>query len=126
MTTFTAPVLVVEDEYDSQQMVSKILQHQGMEVYVAHNGRECMDMVLQVRPFVVITDLSMPGMDGWETLEALRSNPQTAHIPVIAMTAYHSVAVAADAQRAGFDAYFSKPLDLPSFVACIHDLADGR
>ena len=126
MTTFTAPVLVVEDEYDSQQMVSKILQHQGMEVYVAHNGRECMDMVLQVRPFVVITDLSMPGMDGWETLEALRLNPQTSHLPVIAMTAYHSVAVAADAQRAGFDAYFSKPLDLPSFVACIRDLADGN
>ena len=126
MNAFNAPVLVVEDEYDSQQMVSKILQHQGLEVFVAHNGTECLEIVGRVRPFLVITDLSMPDMDGWETLEALRTNPQTAHIPVIAMTAYHSVAVAADAQRAGFDAYFSKPLDLPSFIACVHDLAEGR
>ncbi len=58
----------------------------------------------------------MPEMDGWETLEQIRSNPETANLPVIAVTAYHSVDVAHDAMKAGFNAYFAKPLSPQHFV----------
>jgi CheY-like chemotaxis protein len=115
-------VMIVEDEYDSVQMVSKIVSHSGAQVYVARNGRECLEQVGSVDPTVIIMDLAMPEMDGWETLVELRSNPHTAHIPVVAMTAYHSDNVAEDAQRVGFDAYFPKPLSPMNFVNSLSSL----
>jgi CheY-like chemotaxis protein len=109
-------VLIVEDEDDSLQMVSKILRYHGVRTHSARNGRECIDTLKRIEPTLVIMDLAMPEMDGWETLLEMRANPDTAHIPVVAITAYHSANVAQDAMQAGFDAYFSKPLDALSFV----------
>ena len=83
-------VLLVEDDHDSVQMVTKILSHSGAKVEVAHNGRECLENVEAVNPTLIVMDLAMPEMDGWETLVELRANPSTAHIPVVAITAYHS------------------------------------
>lgn len=109
-------VLVVEDEYDSIQMVSKILQHHGAEVHVAHNGHECLAMLNHLHPTLVIMDLALPEMDGWQALQQIRARDDIAHIPVVAITAYHSVNVAEDAANAGFDAYFPKPLDTGALV----------
>jgi CheY-like chemotaxis protein len=109
-------VFLVEDEFDSVQMVSKILSHAGAQIFVARNGRECLEQVHSIDPTVIIMDLAMPEMDGWETLVELRANPNTAHIPVIAITAYHSDSVQEDAQRVGFDGYFPKPLSPTNFV----------
>jgi CheY-like chemotaxis protein len=109
-------VLVVEDEYDSLQVVLQVLQHHGIRVHSAHDGQECLNVVETIHPTLIITDLAMPKLDGWQTLAKLRSNPSTAHIPVLAMTAYHSVSVAEDALEAGFDAYFPKPIDPATFV----------
>lgn len=109
-------ILVVEDEDDSVQVVSKILKYHGIEVVITRNGRECIEMLQHIEPSVVVMDLAMPEMDGWETLVAMRSNPSTAHIPVVAVTAYHSAKVAFDAIGAGFNAYFPKPLDPEHFV----------
>jgi CheY-like chemotaxis protein len=116
MTDTSWRIVVVEDEYDSAQMVSKILNYHGIEVHVARNGAECLALLNDVVPTIVVTDLAMPDMDGWETLAAIRANPQTSHIPVVAITAYHSVDVAEEAMGAGFDAYFSKPINPRSFV----------
>lgn len=109
-------VLVVEDDHDSIQMVSKMLTHHGAHVHTAHNGRECLEAVDDVNPTLIVMDLNMPEMDGWETLVELRANPSTAHIPVVAITAYHSGNVQEEAARVGFDAYFPKPLSAKSFV----------
>ena len=123
MTPYTTwHVLVVEDEYDSLQMVSKILSYHGITVVVAKNGRECLERLEEFEPTIIITDLAMPGMDGWQTLAAIRANPATQHIPVVAMTAYGSVDVAEDAQKAGFDAYFPKPVDPRSFVQSLANI----
>ena len=103
-------VLVVEDEYDSIQMVSKILHYHGIEVQVARNGQECLAFLGQFEPTLILTDLAMPTMDGWQTLKAIQSDPKTSHIPVIAVTAYHSLDVAREAAEAGFLACFSKPV----------------
>jgi CheY-like chemotaxis protein len=116
MNNDTWRILVVEDEFDSAQMVSKILSFHGIEVNIAHNGSECLELLNHLEPTMVITDLAMPDMDGWETLAAIRSNPKTQHIPVVAITAYHSVDVAEEALDAGFDAYFSKPINPRTFV----------
>jgi two-component system chemotaxis sensor kinase CheA len=63
-------ILVVEDEFDSIQMVSKILQHYGAEVHIAHNGFECLDILETLQPTLVIMDLALPEMDGWENTQA--------------------------------------------------------
>lgn len=109
-------ILVVEDEFDSLQVVSRILQHHGVHVSVARNGHECLELMPELMPTLVIMDLALPEMDGWETLAKIRATPAIAHIPVVAITAYHSVNVAEDARRAGFNAYFPKPLETTSFV----------
>lgn len=109
-------ILVVEDEFDSIQMVSKILRHHGAEIHVARNGHECLKQLQHTIPTCIIMDLALPEMDGWETLEKIRAIPSIANLPVVAITAYHSVNVEEDAHDAGFDAYFSKPLDINSIV----------
>jgi CheY-like chemotaxis protein len=115
-------VLVVEDEFDSIQMVSKILNHYGVEVHIAHNGTECLQFLESLNPTFIIMDLALPEMDGWETLDKIRQNPETRAIPVAAITAYHSVNVAEDARAAGFDAYFPKPLSTTSIIDKLSEL----
>lgn len=114
--------LVVEDEPDSAQMVAHILEHFGYQVSVARNGRHCLHLLQDIHPDIVIMDLSMPELDGWRTLSEMRTDPITAPIPVIAMTAYHSVNVAQDAHRVGFDSYLSKPFDPKLLVSEIERL----
>ncbi|NJL58219.1 response regulator [bacterium] len=115
-------VIVVEDTYDDQQVVSRLLSHYGVEVHIAQNGNECIALLDHVTPTLIITDLAMPQRDGWQTLIAVRSNPATAHIPVVAVTAYHATNVAENAVMAGFDAYFPKPLNPQTFVERLQSL----
>jgi CheY-like chemotaxis protein len=109
-------VLVVEDTEDDIQVISQLLRHHNIQVSVARNGVECIKLLEHIEPTIVITDLSMPEMDGWSTLVAMRSNPMTAHIPVIAMTAYHSSEVGRRAIQDGFDGYFPKPVHPVTFI----------
>jgi CheY-like chemotaxis protein len=113
----TWQVIVVEDMYDDQQVVSRILAHYGAKVHIAPDGNACLDLLKTIDPTVIVTDLAMPHRDGWQTLVAIRSNVATAHIPVVAVTAYHSADVAQDALKAGFDGYIPKPLDPAHFIA---------
>jgi two-component system, cell cycle response regulator DivK len=117
-------ILLVEDEYDSTQMVSEILNFHGIEVKVARNGVECMEVLNALTPTLIIMDLAMPEMDGWETLTEIRNNPRTTHIPVVATTAYHSPNVEDNTQKAGFDGYFPKPVNPMSFVADLRRIVD--
>jgi CheY-like chemotaxis protein len=109
-------VIVVEDTYDDIELASAILSYFGVQVHVAHNGVECLNLLNSVTPTCIITDLAMPEMDGWEMLNQLRENSRTRHIPVVAVTAYDSANVGDDAQEAGFDAYFAKPLSARNFM----------
>lgn len=117
-------VLVVEDEYDSIQMVSKILRHHGVDVHIAHDGHECLAFLHEHTPTLIIMDLALPEMDGWETLVKIRGDEKIAHIPIAAITAYHSVNVEEDAHDAGFDAYFPKPLNPNTIVEHLSELLD--
>ncbi len=115
-------IVVMEDEYDSLRMVSKILSFHGIRYSAARDGREGLQLLAQTEPTCVITDLAMPEVDGWAVLEQIRANPKTRHIPVVAVTAYHSSDVERDAEQAGFDAYFAKPVNVKTFVNRLEQL----
>jgi CheY-like chemotaxis protein len=109
-------VLIVEDVEDDVQVVSQVLEHHGIMTSVARDGNQCLEMVQHMEPTLVIMDLAMPVKDGWDTLFELRANPLTAHIPVVAITAYHSAEVAQKTIEAGFDAYYPKPINPATII----------
>lgn len=109
-------ILVVEDEFDSIQLLSKILLHHGANVRIARSGRECLVVLEEHIPHLILMDLALPDIDGWQALKKIRENPDTMAIPVVAMTAYHSVNVEDDVHHAGFDGYFPKPLDTAKII----------
>jgi CheY-like chemotaxis protein len=109
-------VLVVEDEADMAAIVSKVLNFNRVAFVVAKNGVECLAAIPQFEPNVVLMDLRMPQMDGWETLSAIRANPHTAYLKVVALTAFGSDLVYNEVQRVGFDGYMDKPINAKTFL----------
>lgn len=109
-------VVVIDDEPDSLEVARYILDYYGANVHTATNGKEGIDLVEDVRPRFVISDLSMPEMDGWEFLQALQEKVEVNNIPVIALTAH---AMKGDRERAisaGFHNYLTKPLTANTFM----------
>jgi CheY-like chemotaxis protein len=109
-------IVVIDDEPDSLEVARYILDFYGANVHTATNGQEGIAMVEQVRPRFVISDLSMPYMDGWEFLTALKSAAHIQNVPVIALTAH---AMRGDRERAiaaGFHNYLTKPLTANTFM----------
>ncbi|NOG51485.1 MAG: response regulator [Chloroflexi bacterium] len=94
--------LVVEDDPDGQDLVARLLRHQRMEFDVAASGEDALHYLNSGADYAVaIIDLALPGIDGWGVLEHIRSNPQTADMPCVAVTAYHSTGAGRDRHRAG-------------------------
>lgn len=104
-------MLVVEDEYDGQQVVSQILRYMGIQADVAATAEEALDLMSQQGYTAAIIDLALPGMSGMDLIAQIRSNADTASMPCIMVTAYHTSQVKKQALEAGFDAYFPKPID---------------
>lgn len=111
-----AKVLIVEDDQDSMDVVLDILKYHNVESYGVYTAEEALTFLEKTIPTLAIVDLALPQMDGWGLLRTMRDNPATADIPIVAITAYHSVRVAHNAVRAGFNAYFAKPIEVDSFV----------
>lgn len=110
-------VLVVEDDADARDIFCTILLHHGFRVEEARNGREVLRLARELRPAVVLMDLTMPTVDGWTALRQLREDRSTATIPVVALTAHTMVGDEARTKDAGFDGYLSKPLSPGLVVA---------
>jgi CheY-like chemotaxis protein len=109
-------VLVIEDEDDSMEFVQGLLEHHGIESTGVSTGEEALEALKTLRPTLIIVDLALPGVDGWELLKRFKANPVLRDIPRVAITAYHTAELAEQAIEAGFHAYFAKPLDATSFV----------
>jgi CheY-like chemotaxis protein len=105
----TAPltVLVVDDDRDSREMYRHYLSHVGCVVRTARNGRRAIEKVAQRPPDVIVMDLAMPELDGWAASRQLKSAPETAHIPIIALSAVQMAR--AGARAAGCDGFLAKP-----------------
>lgn len=106
-------LLVVEDDPDGQEMITTMLQHLRFTVETADNAEQAAQMLFgsKHRYDAIIIDLALPGKDGWELLVEIIENPGTANIPCIAVTAHHTSKLREDTIRAGFVAYFPKPID---------------
>ena len=95
-------VLIADDEPDSLEVATRILRYYGANVTTAGNGQEALDLVVKAAPRFIISDLSMPVVDGWGLLYELKQNPDTADIPVIALTAHSMTGDRQRAVEAGF------------------------
>lgn len=106
-------ILMVEDDLDSQEMIATMLQHMNFEVATADNAEEAAELLFDDGESydVIVIDLALPGKDGWELLAEILENPDTEQLPCIAVTAFHQSKLREDALRAGFTAYFPKPID---------------
>ncbi len=110
-------VLYVEDNDDNVFMLSRRLQRRGFEVLIASDGESGIDMARRDRPELILMDLGLPGIDGWETTRRLKADESTASIPVIALTAHAMEADRESALIAGCDDFDTKPVDLDRLLA---------
>lgn len=124
-------ILVLDDEPDSLEVILRVLTFYGARVHTASSGSEGLAILKKIVPTFIITDLSMPDMDGWEFLHTVQNNPMTARIPVFALTAHAMAGDRDRAIRAGFNYYLTKPLkpgrflkDLGAAFAANPEIAD--
>jgi len=118
-------ILLVEDNEMNRDMLSRRLQKRGYEVLIAVDGQHGVAMAQSESPDLILMDMSLPIIDGWEATRALKAGPETKHIPVIALTA-HAMSTDRDkAIEAGCDDYDTKPIELPRLLGKMEALIGG-
>jgi two-component system cell cycle response regulator DivK len=109
-------ILLIEDNPDNMDLVSFLLTREGHSILKAFNGIQGLDLAKQAMPDLIILDLAMPEMDGWQTAKLLKQDPHTKDIPIIALTAYTLPGDKQQALDSGCDGYLSKPLHVANFA----------
>jgi CheY-like chemotaxis protein len=112
-------VLVVDDEPDNLEVASRLLMLFGAKVYTAQDGDAGLEILKDIKPTLILSDLSMPKKDGWELLRIIREQNKLKDVPVIALTAHAMAGDKERALKAGFDDYITKPLKVENFFADI-------
>jgi two-component system cell cycle response regulator DivK len=102
-------VLVVEDYQDAREMYAAYLQFSGYRVAEAANGVEALEKTRELMPDIILMDLALPKMDGWEATRRLKADERTKHIPIVALTGHALAGHAEGARQAGCDAFVTKP-----------------
>ena len=118
-------VLLVEDHEELWDFLSRRLKRRGFEVVLAHDGQQGVDMVKAERPDVVLLDMNLPVMDGWTAARTLRADPETARVPIIALTAHAMAGDKSKALEAGCDDYHPKPVDFSRLLSQIEEVLLG-
>jgi CheY-like chemotaxis protein len=117
-------VLVVEDYQDAREMYAAYLQFSGFDVAEASNGIEAVEKATELLPDIVLMDLALPRMDGWEATRRLKGDARTRHIPIVALTGHALAGHAEGAREAGCDSFVTKPCLPDALVAEIRRLLD--
>ena len=105
-----APLILVVDDYqDAREMYAEYLQFSGFRVAEAKNGNEAVEKAFALKPDLILMDLSLPGMDGWEATRRLKADDATRHIPVVALTGHALAGASEGAKKAGCDSFVTKP-----------------
>jgi len=120
-----AKILLVEDNELNRDMLSRRLSRRGFEVLIAVNGQLGVEMTRTHRPDLVLMDMSLPIIDGWEATRQLKADADTASIPIIALTAHAMASDRERAMEAGCNDYDSKPVDLSRLLGKIDDLLNS-
>jgi len=106
-----ATILLVEDNSDNRTIYQTVLNHYGYEVLEARDGEEGVRLAREAIPDLILMDISIPKIDGWEATRILKADPATATIPIIALTAHALRTDEEKAQEVGFDGYLAKPVE---------------
>lgn len=109
-------IVVIDDEEDSLLVAQVILDEYGANTHTASNGQEGLAIIREVKPKFIISDLSMPVLDGWGVIHTMQSDPVLKEIPVIALTAHAMVGDRERAVAVGFHNYLTKPLTVETFI----------
>ena len=126
-TTRAQPLVLVVDEYpDAREMYSAYLQFSGFEVAEATNGVEAIEKAQDLVPDIILMDLALPRMDGWEATRRLKGDARTGHIPIVALTGHALAGHAEGARQAGCDAFVTKPCLPDALVAEIKRLLEPQ
>lgn len=118
-------VLVIEDNYDNFRIIEYALKRAGYDVIHAENGEKGIELVIEVKPYFIIMDVNLPGIDGIEATHRIRALVENGNIPIIAITSY---AMKGDMERviaAGCNGYIEKPIDPITVVDRIHKIIGG-
>ena len=121
-----ALVLVVEDYQDAREMYAAYLQFSGYDVAEATDGAEAIAQTIELMPDIILMDLALPKMDGWEATRRLKSDVRTRHIPIVALTGHALAGHAEGARQAGCDSFVTKPCLPDALVAEIERMLAGR
>jgi CheY-like chemotaxis protein len=121
-----AKILLVEDNEMNRDMLSRRLARKGYEVVIAIDGQQGIEMARSETPDLILMDMSLPVVDGWEATRQLKSAPETQSIPVIALTAHAMAGDREKAVEAGCNDYDIKPIELPRLLEKIEALLGGN
>ena len=119
-----ALILVVEDDETNQELVTRFLRRDGHPVIHAADGQEGIKQARTQMPNLILMDLSLPGLDGWEATRRIKGNPYTENIPIIALTAHTLSADVMKAMEAGCDSYETKPVVYGRLMAKIRGFVE--
>jgi two-component system, cell cycle response regulator DivK len=118
-------ILLVEDNEMNRDMLSRRLERKGYQILIAVDGGEGLELARAQTPDLILMDMSLPVVDGWEATRRLKAAPETQQIPVIALTAHAMRGDQEKALEAGCDDYDTKPVDLPRLLGKIEALLPG-
>ena len=121
-----AKILLVEDNVMNRDMLARRLQRRGYEMLIAVDGESGLALTRSDAPALVLMDMSLPGIDGWEVTRQLKADPATRAIPVIALTAHAMAGDREQALAAGCDDFDIKPIDLDRLLGKIESLLGGK
>jgi DNA-binding response OmpR family regulator len=116
-------ILLIEDNHSLREEILNVLELEGFEVRTAENGRVGLERLKEEIPDIVLCDLMMPDMDGYETLQAIRSNPATSTLPVILLTARDDEQCKTRGAELGADDYVTKPFRIPELLGVVQGIA---
>ena len=116
-----ARILVVEDQEDNRQILRDLLASAGHDMTEAHDGEQALTAVVEHKPDLILMDIQLPVLDGYETTRRIKADPALRHIPVIAVTSYALSGDEAKTKAAGCDGYVAKPFSPRHLLAKINE-----
>jgi CheY-like chemotaxis protein len=119
-------ILLVEDNEMNRDMLSRRLSRKGFEVVIAVDGQQGVEKAMSESPDLVLMDMSLPVLDGWEATRRLKAASATRHIPIIALTAHAMSGDREKTLQAGCDDYDTKPIELPRLISKIEALLNAK
>jgi two-component system cell cycle response regulator DivK len=121
-----ARILLVEDNEQNRYLATFLLERSGFTVLHAADGREALAQAYSERPDLILMDIQMPAMDGYEAAERIKAAPELAHIPLVAVTSYAMPGDRKKALHAGFAGYIEKPIFFETFISEITRFLPGK